>query len=84
MTLHTILHKLQNRWKKLRLQPIRVFCLHQVSDEFDPSQMWECDWVCANELKMRVLQTISKKGGVISSPYLKPTTSSVGQRSPRR
>lgn len=39
---------------KLRLQPIRVFCFHQVSDVFDPVSMWECDWMSTNDFKEKI------------------------------
>lgn len=39
---------------KLRLQPIRVFCIHHVSDKFDPLIMWDCDWVNTEALKQWV------------------------------
>lgn len=40
---------------KLRLQPIRVFCFHQVSDVFDASTMWECDWTQTDTFKQKIL-----------------------------
>lgn len=39
---------------KLRLQPIRVYCLHHVSAEYDPLTMWECDWMQVDEFKQKV------------------------------
>lgn len=39
---------------KLRLQPIRVFCFHQVSDEFDDSTMHEGDWMETNAFKRSI------------------------------
>ena len=44
-------HKIQRWWVKLRLQPIRVFCFHQVSDSFDSASMWSCDWISSKDLK---------------------------------
>ena len=41
---------------KLRLQPIRVFCFHQVSESFDASTMWECDWTQINQFKHNILR----------------------------
>ena len=45
---------IQRFWKKLRLQPIRVFCFHQVSDVFDPESMWECDWMSTVDFKTKI------------------------------
>lgn len=39
---------------KLRLQPIRVFCFHQVSESFDESTMYEGDWMSTSEFKKRI------------------------------
>lgn len=48
-----ILH-IKRWWMKLRLQPIRVFCFHQVSDVFDPVSMWECDWMSSEDFKTKI------------------------------
>lgn len=55
MTLKTILHKINNRWTKLCFQPIRVFVFHQVSDTFDESTMWPCDWTQTEQFKRNIL-----------------------------
>lgn len=47
----TLVRKIRRRLLKLRLQPIRVFCMHHVSDVYDPLTMWECDWVNTDTLK---------------------------------
>ncbi len=39
---------------KLRLQPIRVYCFHQVSEVFDAESMWECDWMSVEEFQKKV------------------------------
>lgn len=67
MTLSTFLHKLNNRWTKLRFQPIRVFCIHQVSDEFDADSMWPCDWIQTDVFKQKVLE-LQKQYTFISLP----------------
>lgn len=36
---------------KLRLQPIRVLCFHQVSDVFDENSMYEQDWLQTDNFK---------------------------------
>lgn len=61
----TIIHKINNRWKKLRLQPIRVFCFHQTSEEYDALRMWECDWTQIDQLKSN-LQKLKKQYTFIS------------------
>ena len=40
---------------KLRLQPIRVFCLHHVSEQFDAESMSACDWMQIDEFKRLIL-----------------------------
>lgn len=47
-------HKIKRKWMKLRLQPIRVFCLHHVCVEFDPESMNACDWMNVDEFKTKV------------------------------
>ena len=52
--LEKILHKMKRKWMKLRLQPIRVVCIHQVSETFDPESMWECDWMSTTDFKSKI------------------------------
>ena len=40
---------------KLRLQPIRVYCLHHVCATFDAESMNVCDWMQIDEYKRQVL-----------------------------
>lgn len=40
---------------KLRLQPIPVFCFHQVSKTYDPSTMLEGDWTEINRFKRNII-----------------------------
>lgn len=56
-----LLHTAMRKWTKLRLQPIRVFCFHQVSDEFDASTMYSDDWLQTDEFKKRV-QSMREQG----------------------
>jgi hypothetical protein len=51
---YTILQKLQRKWMKLRLQPIRVFCLHHVCEHFDADAMHACDWMPLDEFKRKI------------------------------
>lgn len=51
-------------WKKLiklRLQPIRVFCLHHVCAEFNAESMNACDWMQIDEFKSKVM-TLQQNG----------------------
>lgn len=48
-------NKMKKKWKQLWLKPIRVFCFHQVSDEFEPDTMWECDWMQTDLFKRNIL-----------------------------
>lgn len=50
----TILHKLRRKWMKLRLQPIRVFCLHHVCEHFDADVMYACDRMALDEFKKKI------------------------------
>ncbi len=40
---------------KLRLHPIRVFCLHHVCEKFDAESMNQGDWMQIDEFKSKVL-----------------------------
>jgi peptidoglycan/xylan/chitin deacetylase (PgdA/CDA1 family) len=46
--------KIKRKWMKLRLQPIRVFCLHHVCEQFDAEAMHSCDWMSIDEFKSKV------------------------------
>ena len=50
-----LIHKIKRKLIKLRLQPIRVFCFHQVSDVFEPDTMWECDWMQIEQFKRNIM-----------------------------
>lgn len=41
----TIISKIYRKLTKLRLQPIRIFCLHHVCEQFDAEAMYPCDWM---------------------------------------
>lgn len=56
-----VMNQIWRMWMKLRLQPIRVFCFHQVSDEYNPLTMWECDWT-QTELFKRNIQNLKERG----------------------
>ena len=46
--------KLLNRWKKFRLQPIHVFCLHHVTATYDAESMNRGDWMQMDEFKKKI------------------------------
>lgn len=46
--------KIVRKLTKLRLQPIRVFCFHHVSDTFDDSTMYHGDWLSTDEFKQSI------------------------------
>ena len=41
---------------KLRLQPIRVFCFHQVSNTFEASSMYQGDWTQIEQFERNILR----------------------------
>lgn len=49
-----IIKKIKRALLRFRLQPIRVFCFHQVSEEFDENSMWKCDWMQTDVFKQKV------------------------------
>lgn len=51
-----LVNKIKRRLLKLRLRPIRVFCIHYVSDEYDPTTIWECDWMQTDIFKQNLLK----------------------------
>lgn len=51
----SIINKTMRKMMKLRLQPIRVFCFHQVSNVYDVNTMWENDWMQIDEFKKKII-----------------------------
>ena len=47
--------KIRRKWTKIRLLPIRVFCLHHVCATFDAESMNKGDWMQIDEFKRKVL-----------------------------
>lgn len=47
-------NKIRRKLMKLRLQPIRVFCLHHVCKTYDESTMYHADWMQIDEFKAKV------------------------------
>lgn len=54
MSISTHLYKIRRKLTKLRLQPIRVFCLHHVCEQFDAESMYPCDWMKLSEFKQKI------------------------------
>lgn len=46
--------KILHNWTKLRLQPIRVFCMHHVCSTLNIESMNVCDWMHIDEFKRKV------------------------------
>ena len=55
ITLTKIFLAIKRQLLKLRLQPIRVFCLHHVCKTFDAESMNKGDWMQIDEFKSKVL-----------------------------
>ena len=47
--------RVRHHLSRLRLQPIPVFVFHQVSDEFAPEPLWDCDWTQTDVFKRNIL-----------------------------
>lgn len=56
-----IINKISRKFTQLRLQPIRVFCFHQVSEIFDPDVYCKPDWVPTSYLK-QFIEDLQKDG----------------------
>lgn len=54
MSISVFIEKICRKWMKLRLQPIRVFCLHHVCEHFDADAMYPCDWIALVEFKKKI------------------------------
>lgn len=51
-----LLFKIKRKFTKLRLQPIRVFCLHHVCKAFDGDSMHKCDWMDIEAFKRAIIR----------------------------
>lgn len=61
MMIKDLIHRIRRKLMKLRLQPIRVFCLHHVCAEFDAETMVACDWMQIDEFKQKIV-ALQKNG----------------------
>lgn len=50
----SVLYRIKRKLMKLRLQPIRVFCFHHVSDSFDERYMEQIDWMQTGSFMQRI------------------------------
>lgn len=55
MNYQKLKNKIIHKWAKLRLAPIRVFCLHHVCEHFDAESMFKGDWMPLDKFKQKVL-----------------------------
>lgn len=60
-------HKAGRRLRRLFLKPIKVFCIHQVSEKFEPEVMEECDWMQMEVFKQHIL-SLKRKCTFVSLP----------------
>lgn len=56
-----MIHRIQRNVLQLRLQPIPVFCFHQVSEQYDPEVYCKPDWMSFDDFKRKV-QAIQREG----------------------
>lgn len=56
-----IWNKILRKLMKIRLQPIRVFCLHHVCKQFDADSMYPCDWMDIDVFKEKIID-LQKQG----------------------
>ena len=59
--------KVHRRLLRLRLRPIRVFCIHQVGDVFNPLTTYKCDWISTEAFKASI-RNLKKEYTFISLP----------------
>lgn len=63
---NTICTRIYRKWKKILLQPVRVFCLHHVCEHFDVATMYVCDWMALEEFKRKIKDLQNQKYQFIS------------------
>ena len=55
MSISELIKKIRRKWMKLHLQPIRMFCLHHVCEQFDADAMHACDWMALDEFQQKII-----------------------------
>lgn len=53
--MNVFIENIRRKWLRLRYQPIEVFCIHHISDVYNPLTMWECDWMQTEQFKRSIL-----------------------------
>lgn len=48
------LKRILRKINKIRFVPIHIFCIHDVSEAFNPETTWECDWIQTRVFKDRI------------------------------
>lgn len=54
MTGSDFIRKVRSRWKKFRLQPIHIYCLHHVCATYDSESMNRSDWMQIDEFRSKI------------------------------
>lgn len=54
MKVSLYIYKMFRILMKFCLQPIRVFCIHHVCNQFDMDTMYPCDWIAFDEFKQKI------------------------------
>lgn len=52
--MNNFLHRIKRKFIKLRLQPVRVFCFHHITEEYDASYMKRGDWMQLSLFKNKI------------------------------
>ena len=55
-----LMKRIRRKLLRLRLRPIRVFCLHQISPEYDPLRCCEGDWMSEDSF-IRTMEVLLKE-----------------------
>lgn len=63
-----IIEKVRRKLTKMRLQPIRVFCFHHISDAFDESTMKNGDWLQTDAFILAIEKLLYEGYSFISLP----------------
>lgn len=56
-----LIYRIRRKLMKLRLQPIRVYCLHHVCAAYDSNSMYACDWMQIDDFK-HAIANMRKEG----------------------
>lgn len=56
----SLIDRIHRKFRELGKSPIRVFCIHHVTDSFDADSMWPCDWIQTDAFKRVVLDLRTK------------------------